>query len=849
MSLAQREARARFHRLTLWLALAWALFGLFAFLRATLFHTGWTTPFHTSNSGGRATITWATPEATEAGVQRGDRLIEIDGLHYLRWGREGHWRNLEEKRTDRYLFETREGRRYDVDLHPMQAPRGPLQLAPLYLASLAVGCCYLAIGGLVWMLRREREESWAFAIFCSAVAATLFTAFDTFRQTAGYQRAVMNFFLVSAATFQLFSNYPFEWSWVARRRWIRGLAWALAAAAVPFVWLEGSLGIPFFTVQTVGFYFAMGSALCSFALLAWERKRRRGDENADRADVMLFGALVSFVPVVLLLLAEGLLQTGLPVYLALLWFVVFPISVAYGIVRKQLFDIRYLARSSVAYGAATLAITGGYAFLIALADAAIVKIHVDAHSPRFTMVFLFLAILAFNPLRSRVQRVVDRVFDRDQGRYRQTVREISEAMVSMLSIKEIVERIVRALTEAMAVERSMVLMLAEDDRTLRPEAFGGPWPIDVGGYALSMDHPMCKYLWMRREEVSRGDVEDEPDPRLREACIEVFDELEVALLVPVLFGVDLLGVIAVGRKVSGDRFSSDDRQLLLTLANQSSIAIENAKAFDEIAKLNETLEARVDERTRELRDTQALLVQSEKMRTLGQLVAGVAHELNNPIGFVHANLKLLEEYIGKLVRLQQSGEDTSRAREAIAKLLTRSREGTDRVKQIVADLRTFSRMDQAELQEADLNEEIERTITLVEPRCKCGIEVERDLGPLPRVRCHAGQLNQVFMNLLVNACDAIGEKGTIRVKTRADGDRVRLEFHDDGPGVPPEIRDRVFEPFFTTKPVGQGTGLGLSLSHGIIERHGGRIWVESEVGAGSRFVIELPVEGTVEGAS
>jgi signal transduction histidine kinase len=345
---------------------------------------------------------------------------------------------------------------------------------------------------------------------------------------------------------------------------------------------------------------------------------------------------------------------------------------------------------------------------------------------------------------------------------------------------------------------------------------------------------------MRREDLSRNDFDDEHDLESREACRDVFDTLEVELLVPILYGVDLLGVIAVGRKLSGDRLAADDRLLLRTLANQSSIAIENAKAFDEIAKLNETLEARVEERTRELREIQAQLTQAEKMKSLGQLVAGVAHELNNPIGFVHANLQLLEEFIQKLVEGQRTEADTERIRESISKLLVRSREGTQRVKKIVQDLRTFSRMDQADLQEVDLHEEIDRTLALMEPRFKNAIQVVRDYGVLPRVRCYPGQLNQVFLNLLMNACDAIGTRGTIRVRTRPTRDGVRLEFHDDGPGIAEDVQRRIFDPFFTTKPVGTGTGLGLSLSHGIIERHGGRISVESTPGHGACFVIELP---------
>jgi signal transduction histidine kinase len=422
------------------------------------------------------------------------------------------------------------------------------------------------------------------------------------------------------------------------------------------------------------------------------------------------------------------------------------------------------------------------------------------------------------------------------------VREISEAMVSMLSLSEISDRILVALTDTMGVERAMVLLVDDDGDRLRPVSSRGDWDSAALQTEIPSDHPIWKNMWMRREELTRVDFSDEVDIEVREACRDIFDTLEVELLVPILYGVDLLGVIAVGRKLSGDRLVGDDRQLLRTLANQSSVAIENAKAFDEIAKLNETLEARVEERTAELHQTQAQLLQAEKMKSLGQLVAGVAHELNNPIGFVHANLQLLDEYVKKLMDEPADEAEADRIAESITKLLSRSREGTQRVKKIVQDLRTFSRMDQAELQEVDIHEEIDRTLGLMEPRFKNRIEVERDYGRIPRVQCYAGQLNQVFLNLLVNACDAIENHGRIQIRTSRHGEGIRVEIADDGSGIPDEVKSRIFDPFFTTKPIGAGTGLGLSLSHGIIERHAGVLSVESESGVGTTFRIDLPLE-------
>lgn len=801
-------------------------------------------PIKVALLGGSTVVQAVTPDALNAGVTLGDAVVSIDGVPMLSVLRNPS-KIFRSGPTNVYAFIRGDGSEYEVDLHPapVQFSRHPLALL-LDISLLAVSVFYLVVGAMVWRSKWDRAEAWTFILFCSAVSAELaaWVCMDTVPFGATRMLATTPF--LGATAIHLFTTYPVEPPWVVRHRRIRLLPYLGAAVLSTLVLTSHWFSTPF-DVAVANLAFAYGLGLCTVSLvvLASERGRARLAGVGDRLDIVLVGGIASFLPAMMILIAEYYLHASFPPYLALLWVVFLPAAIGIGMLRGRRFELRLLARSSAAYGAATLAITGLFALMITFADQAAQGLGMTMQSAQ--VAFLFLAILAFNPLRDRLQRLVDGIFDRDRSRYRSAVREISEAMVSMLSLREIGDRILAALTDTMGVERAMVMLFDEDSRVLRPSVWRGDWDEEErAGLEIHAEHPIWRHLWVRREELCRADFDEEPDPEKRELCRDVFDSLEVELLVPVLFGVDLLGVFAVGRKLSGDPLEAHDRQLLRTLANQSAIAMENAKAFDEIAQLNETLEARVEARTAELQEIQVQLMQSEKLSSLGQLVAGVAHELNNPIGFVHANLQLLDEFIEKLSRAQAAGEDTEKIREAIASLLSRSREGTHRVKQIVQDLRTFSRMDQAELQDANLHEELDRTIGLMEPRFKDGVTVVRDFGDLPRVRCYPGQLNQVFLNLLMNACDAMDCQGSVAITTRRTRDGVRLEFSDDGPGVAPELLNRLFDPFFTTKEVGKGTGLGLSLSHGIIERHGGKISVTSKLGEGATFVIELPLDAS-----
>lgn len=296
-------------------------------------------------------------------------------------------------------------------------------------------------------------------------------------------------------------------------------------------------------------------------------------------------------------------------------------------------------------------------------------------------------------------------------------------------------------------------------------------------------------------------------------------------------------------------------------------------SVEQLAQLNRTLEQKVTDRTTalqsanaelqstidQLQSAQSQLVQQEKMASLGQLVAGVAHELNNPIGAIYANLPILEEYVGDLIELVADLEqmplndiqkqalqkslahiDFEFLREDSVSLISSCKNAAIRVKDIVVSLRNFSRLDEAELKDVLLEEGLDSTLALLYHLTKNRIEIKKHYGLQTPVRCHAGQINQVFMNLLSNAIQAISNKGIIQISTLHQDDYAVVIIYDTGCGMNPETMKKIFDPFFTTKKIGEGTGLGLSISYGIIEKHNGQLSAESDPDHGACFTIKLP---------
>lgn len=465
-----------------------------------------------------------------------------------------------------------------------------------------------------------------------------------------------------------------------------------------------------------------------------------------------------------------------------------------------------------------------------------------------------------------------------------TVMKASQAISSEIVLDKLLASLMKILIENAGAQKGFLLLPKEGSLQVAAKASVAQDEVVIQESALvesSADLPIAivHYVERTHSDVVLGNVAS--DTRFSGDSYVIEQQLKSVLCTPIINHGQLIGILYLENNLIIGAFTPDRLEVLRLLSSQTAISLENAllyasmeqKVQQRTQELNEKNE-RLSQTLQELRRTQAQLIQTEKMSGLGQMVAGIAHEVNNPISFIYGNIEHANNYIKDLLRLlrayQEDSPNPSLEVQQIIKeidldfliedlqsLLESMQVGAERIRNIILSLRNFSRLDEASMKPVDIHSGIDSTVMLLQPRLRAEgdrteIEVRKEYGVLPKITCYASQLNQVFMNILSNAIDAIDEvrrnavdghfQPIVTICTEANSDRsITIRIKDNGPGMPEELQKRIFDPFFTTKPVGSGTGLGLSISYSIIvDSHGGELCCISTPNQGSEFIIKIP---------
>jgi two-component system NtrC family sensor kinase len=511
---------------------------------------------------------------------------------------------------------------------------------------------------------------------------------------------------------------------------------------------------------------------------------------------------------------------------------------AVGLFKHDLLDMGILVKKSLIYSCLTVFLTCLYAIVVVVASRMTVEF-IPSDSLLIPVGFFFLIAFIFGPVKNLIQQLVDKLFDKGTYNYRVTLRELSRQIVSELDMAAIAQKVVSAIEEAMKVE-CCALFIRHDKKN------------GLVCYRNTVDHtvaipkndPLVSLLKKQARSVSLKDGSygaKSTTPVMRNA----------AYVFPLKFHNKLGGFLLLGEKRFGDMFTRDDLDLLETVCSQSALALENAHSYQKISHLNSKLEKKVADRTKKLsaalkekEKTQEHLIRSESLAAIGQLVAGVAHEINNPLA---SAISLIQSTIEDLQEKLLDQDATV----MVEDLLFIEKE-LNRAKAIVRSLLGLSRQIDTYLETVDLNTVIQDAFQIIQNQHRhSDVKIEVLLCEnLPSISGNFAALGQVALNILQNAIHAVADRDDrhIVLSTRYDSPKGRVIFEcaDTGPGIPPDIRKDIFKPFFTTKDVGQGTGLGLYISHEIIRKHGGSLTFESEMGRGSRFIMHLPVAGKTD---
>ena len=682
-------------------------------------------------------------------------------------------------------------------------------------------------------------------IFLQADILILFTVES--RRIALWSSRIDHVFAVYAIP--LYIHFFHAYLNIQRRRW---LIYATYAGAFVLMWFSLTpLCIEKMNLYDFGYFGsggrlypvigigAGGASLYSLAIICLAIIRERNSVQKNKLKYILIGFGIM-----------GLLN-GLNV-LPLLGYAFYPpgtfsfiplIIFAVGLFKYDLLDMGIILEKSLLYAILTLLLTCLYVMMVMVSNRLLHR-NVLADTLYFPLIFFLMVALVFGPIQTRMQAAIAPYFQREAAVLKKSMSRISRRLAASLDEITIARVLLTSLMETLRVGHC-TLYLADDSRkgfrrfaskSVIHQAFPQAYVPGTDALVRLLEH--------QDGPLSRNRLMEKTREKDYGKCLYDMDKLWAEIVFPMKIKKHLMGFIVLGEKKSRNLFGREECGFVMTLAVQGCLAIENARAYQRVDRVNKNLEAMVHERTlalenamSEIKKSQEQLVRSESLAAIGQLVAGVAHELNNPIS---AAMSLIQSTQAELEILDIPGKET------IINDITFSFKALGRVKGIVSSLLCLSRQSESYAEFVDVNEVAQDALRILDGQIRhADIQIEKDFQhPIPTIKGNFAHLGQVAINIIQNAYQAMqGRHGSVVLSTRYRRDKKQIVFscRDGGPGINPSIQKDIFKPFFTTKPVGQGTGLGLYISHEIVRRHRGRIVQENPTEGGALFQVFLPV--------
>ena len=683
----------------------------------------------------------------------------------------------------------------------------------------------LVVGAFVFYRRPDLPSSQALFALCAVVSINCLTMIPVTSSSLAVQPSLARLFYFAnmgslaaagVSLLMLVSRFPGRQFPASAARAARYALFGVAAVLVGLELSGTAVGL------IMGL--ALFSCVAGLGLIVRATLRARGQVQRLQVRWTLWGLAVPIVTMVALraptLLFPDPGDNPLDTLVAISAITI-PVGIGIAVLKYRLMNIEVVVRQTIV-GAVVVT---GFLFLYHLVIAVFaggLAASPGASVSTFLAVFLTAVIFTFllQPVQQFLVGLLDRLFFRNRYHYRQLLARVPHSLVETRDPDEAAEIVLGQVCDSMELGRMAIALLPVEgeQRTAWSRGEVAPPPGDEVWAALVAQRT----------------------PQLRDEAAEVADPVNrwmgdagLDLVFPLMVAENVIGVMGCAAPRGRELFTRDDVALLNSVAASLALSLSHSLAFETIQRMNVNLERRVEERTQELEQTRLQLYQWEKMASLGVLAAGVAHELNTPLGVV---LSSADQLVGG----GSSGQSNPARSRRLAQLCL---DGARRAADIVQNLRAFSKPESQDLQLVDVHELIDNTLALLGPRLQSqAIQVVQDRGAILPIEAFPVLLNQTLTNLILNAATAAGDSGEIRITTESrEPGKVAVIVEDDGPGVPEDISGRIYEPFFTTRAPGEGSGLGLSLCYTIVEQHGGRIWEEGRPGEGARFVVELPL--------